>query len=126
MEYEDVTERARAAGWQLPDGWTVRASVEHDDTVTDPRNDEPNNPLIVRMWNLGAHEWGDASLWGVEAGTYPVEINAETGVVTTREINPLTEDYPLSELIPEALEMAQETLSLLMAADPVITYTPQS
>lgn len=194
MDEHDEVPAALLIGWTLPEGWTVRAWTEDDDSITDPRDEgdvyntdvdegdydhptkafcrhcgawirlldedsiasigptsegvkprvgdwadqvtgidcpmalehAPDEPLVVRMWrsdhwrfvgvlvevlDADGREWGRADLWGVEFGTFPSRIDPETGAVTSVEVDPLTDEYPLSELVPQALEEAQKALS---------------
>jgi hypothetical protein len=194
MHEHDEVPAVMLTGWTLPEGWTVRAWTEPDDSISDPRDEgdvyntdmdevdydrpahafcrhcdewittldettaqalgpaesgdepqagdwasiqsgitcpeahdhEPAEPLAVRMWHADrwrfvgvlvevldadGREWGRADLWGLESGTFPSRIDPVTGTVTTTEVNPLTDEYPLTELVPEALEEAQKALS---------------
>lgn len=237
----DVTDRARAAGWGLPDGFTVRAWMEHDDDQGDPREKgevyntdveeadygnpthgfckhcarwivkldqagadqvnqlhpadedgqpvavagdcvarlatfrapqtnasdvaglvearpavaltpagircpetgdphELDDPVVVRWWREDRWEfvgvlvevidsdgrvWGETALWAVEAGTFPTDIDRDTGEITSAEIDPLTDPHhPLPDLINDALGQAGDALAAALAAAPVITPPP--
>lgn len=216
MVHLDVTDRATAAGWTLPEGFTVTASLDDDDRTsddprewgdcyvtdvdevdydhptrgfckhcgtwirqvdddtarvmsepcecesdldvevcdhgveagdwttevtgiscpgTDDRRHELDNPLTVQWWNedrwtfvgvsvtvrdAEGRTWGDTSLWGIECGQFPSVIDPETGLVQVAYLDPLEDAYPLDELLPEALRVAQSALATHSTRNPVI------
>lgn len=79
---------------------------------------EPDESLMVRMWQDGmwsfvtvhveildprGRQRGAASDDAVEKGRFPSEIDPDTGAVHLVELDPLTDDYPLTQLVTEAL-----------------------
>jgi hypothetical protein len=76
--------------------------------------------VLVTVEDISGQEWGNVGLWTVESGHFPVSVDKATGEITAKDIDPLTEDYPLSELIPEALEQAQARLRSIHEAAPAI------
>lgn len=64
--------------------------------------------VVVQVEDPDGRDWGIATLGAVEAGTFPYMIDYTTGEVTSREIDPLTEDYPVPELITKALNEARQ------------------
>lgn len=130
----NLTERAIAAGWILPDSWTVHADLTYDDATTpdDYTSVEDHEPeyrdheRMIREWfdrgdwgygivavfvqDAHGRDWGRAILGSVEMGTYP---NADG---TSTFIEPL-EDTPGEysvirehDLIAEALRDAVREL----------------
>lgn len=193
---QNYTDRARALGWTIPDGFQVLAWMQPDENDKDPRDeadvyrtdvdeddyDNPTHgfcahcgrwitlvtggerpedgplwravepplftcdavnrphelapPLAVQMFFRKAWQfvgvivevrdesgrlWSGGSLWGLEAGRYPTKIDPATGLTEIRLLNPLTDDYPLCELLPEALSEAAKALAEHAAKAPAIT-----
>lgn len=97
---------------------------------------ELDDPVAVRWWREDRWEfvgvlvevvdgdgwvWGESSLWSVESGTFPTEIDPETGEITSREIDPLTDPHhPLPDLIGEALAEATRALPKHAENAPII------
>lgn len=126
---DNFEQAARGSIWrQAPDGSFVCSDgPDHAH--------ELDEPLVVRWWredrwmfvtvvvqveDPDGHGWGIATLGAVEAGTFPYLIDYATGQVTSRDINPLTEDYPVPELIIEALHDARQAVMSHGAAAPRI------
>ena len=119
----DVTERALDAGWAL-NGLKVTARLVDDEDTT-PADADCYTDTQQAEWDQGSwsycgvvvdvvdgdgRHWGSSSLWGTERG-YFTDTDEQDNVTGAHMINPLTEDYPLSELIPEALNYAAENIS---------------
>lgn len=103
----DVTERAIAGGWVLPNGWTVNADISPDYSIMDPyqefdcytlaqvdawRRDEWRL-VVVSVWveDASGREWGRDVLGAVEYGTIP--ITDDTGTVLGHDCcDPLTDN----------------------------------
>lgn len=79
---------------------------------------EPDESLVLRMWRDRAWSFvtvnveildragrvrGRAEVCSVERGRFPAEIDPDTGEVTYIQCDPLTDDFPLAQLIAEAL-----------------------
>jgi hypothetical protein len=88
IDTRDVTDRATAGGWVLPDGWTVKVDISPDDLTLDYWDDEVYSEYQTRAWENGdwqfvivsvwvedaaGREWGRDVLGGVEAGDFPSE-----------------------------------------------------
>lgn len=86
---------------------------------------ELDEPLVVRWWRQDrwtfvtvvvqvedpdGRDWGLATLGALESGTFPYMIDYATGEVTSRDIDPLTEDYPVPDLLDDALRDARQAL----------------
>jgi hypothetical protein len=87
MGHVDLTERAIAGGWTLPDGWTVTAESWHDDAVQDIGkefdcySDEDITAWCNSEWWIegitvsvqddAGRDWGVSSVGGFEAGQMP-------------------------------------------------------
>lgn len=98
---------------------------------------ELDDPVVVRWWREDRWEfvtalvevtddegrvWGMDSLGGVESGTFPVQIDPETGEITSKEIDPLTDpDHPLPDMIGQALAEAAAALDKHAENMPTIT-----
>lgn len=119
----DVTGVALAAGWAL-NGLKIMAR-EVADEVASPYDVDCYTATQVAEWDTGAwsycgvivdvvdgdgRHWGTSLMMSIERGYFTVT-DENDNVKDTREIDPLTEDYPLNELIPEALNYAAENLS---------------
>lgn len=76
--------------------------------------------VVVQVEDPDGREWGTATLGAVEMGTFPVGIDYTTGEVTSREIDPITEDYPVPELITDALQDARDAVRSHDAAGPQV------
>lgn len=128
----DVTALARKAGWGF-DNLTVTAQVEPDDH-TSVKEFDCYTPKEIAAWyrsewhyvgvtvtitDRHGNVWGESSLWGVEYGRY-TDTDENDTVTGTRDIDPLTGDYPVPDLIAQAFADVRQRLANL----PVITSTP--
>lgn len=126
IDKRDVTDRAIAGGWVLPDGWTVTAELSYDHDrvlpseydcysdaqITAWRNDEWGFGVVcVFVEDDHGRDWGRAIIGGVEYGHLPNEDGTDSTFV-----DPL-EDVPASysviregDMIGEALRDAVERL----------------
>jgi len=148
----DLTERATAAGWILPDGWTVHADLTYDDhtapddfmSVDDHEPEYRDHERMIREWfhrgdwgygvvavfvqDARGRDWGCSILGGVEMGTYP---NSDG---TSTFIEPL-EDTPGEysvirehDMIAEALRAAVRELAAFgdphgLIREPAVNYS---
>lgn len=134
----DLTDRAVAGGWTLPEGWRVFADAEEDSAV-DTLEGDGYTPTQVAAWladewcyffvsvwvqDATGREWGHAGLGLVEGGSYT--LTDEDDNVTGHEwIDPLESKpghySPIREhdLIGEALRDAVAELERF--GTPVIT-----
>src|SRR5439155_13942952 len=68
--------------------------------------------VLVEVADPDGRVWGESALWSVEAGTFPYMIDRETGEITSKEINPLTDQHhPLPDSISEALGQARDAVA---------------
>jgi hypothetical protein len=68
--------------------------------------------VLVHVLDDAGNERGSDVLGMVEEGEYPVEIDRETGAVTTKKIDPVTDpDHPLPDMIPTALHDARDRVA---------------
>lgn len=131
----DLTERATAGGWTLPDGWSVKADLSYDPYTTpddlgmpvedhDPEDQDHERMIrewferddwaygVVSVWvqdNTG-REWGRSVLGGVEMGTYP---NADGSSVFIEPLEDNPGEYSIireHDMIGEALREAVKEL----------------
>lgn len=101
LESKDVTEMARVAGYAFPADWTVTASTEAD-IDSDPYDADCYSPqdiaawkadewqyvgLIVTVADEDGHEWGSASIWGVDDG-FPLEDGTTTSAIGRVDLLP--------------------------------------
>jgi hypothetical protein len=106
-----------------------------DCPAVDDRRHEPDEPAVVRAWRADRWQfvgvlvdvvdpdgrvWGRDSLWAVESGEFP-QVDPDTGTVTYTTLDPLSDDHPLVDLIPQALSEARDALAKHAARAPMIT-----
>ena len=136
MDRTNYTARAREAGWQLPEGWTVVAEVCDDDTPTHPRDeydcyseddltayDRGDWRFVyvhVSVQDEDGHQWGASGIGGTEYGTLPDAGFVDPLSDTPGEYN-VVREY---DLIAEALRDAQGTLERF--GSPEITLPDQA
>lgn len=141
IEHVNITDRAVAGGWVLPDGWTVQADLTRDDAINDPATEYGEGsafgPVQVAAWQRDdwafgvvsvfvsdghGREWGSSVLGAVVFGDFP----DDDGNVTT--ILPL-DDKPAEYSVIREYDMIGEALreavkSLESFGSPVITEPP--
>ena len=121
----DVTDRATAGGWTIPDGWSVYADMIEDDLDV-AREFECYDAAQLDAWRRGdwsvvvvsvwvedgsGREWGWGNLGGVEHGRLPVteEDGTVTGYVDVDALEPRIGEYSVireHDMIGEALRDA--------------------
>lgn len=127
-------DEADAYNRALPEGEALELTAEaghwvtagEDGSVACPphRDHRLDLPLVVRDWKADRWNfvglqvevngpdgttWGEATVWDVEYGTFPYQIDRDTGDVEYREVNPLREAIAL-DYAADALERAQDAL----------------
>lgn len=138
IETVDVTDRATAAGWVLPDGWTVKADMTPDDIH--PIDDDEGLTsrqieawrqdewwyVVVSVWvqDADGRKWGHDSLGAVAYGTLPNTDEHDEIQGEPLDIHPLTDSHPIQEydMIGNALRDAVKQLEQF--GTPVMRITP--
>lgn len=132
----DLTARATAGGWVLPEGWTVQADLSYDDAITGPddymsvEDEEPeyqDHARMVREWfargdwgygvvsvwvqDAAGREWGQSVIGGIEMGTYPNEDGSSVFIEpledTPGEYNVIREYDMIGEALRDAVKALQ-------------------
>jgi hypothetical protein len=138
IESCDVTSRAVAGGWKLPEGWTVCADISRDDDIHPAQQGEAYEGEMLAWWKRDEWQFVNVSVWvqdrhgrewgrdvrgGCEYGYLPV---TEPGIAHGSVfVNPLTDapgEYsPIREydMIGNALRDAVEQLATF--GTPIIT-----
>lgn len=121
-DYVDLTERATAGGWTLPEGWSVRADRVPDEFHSDPHTEYGTDSAygqvqqdawlagrwwweIVSVWvqDASGREWGRDNMGGIEAGMFPQDDGS------TLDLDPL-EDEPANYSVIREHDMIGEAL----------------
>lgn len=135
IDSRDVTDRAKAGGWGLPEGWTVRAEISPDLDAR-PTEYDCYTPAQVRAWRedvwqfvhvsvrvTDAHgrEWGSDGLGANEYGRFPLtdEDGTETGDSYPDPFEQVTESDMLNNAMREAFDQVRQ-----FAANSTITMPP--
>jgi len=112
----DLTDRARAGGWILPDGWSVKADLTYDDRLHPAHDGDWATPDQVRAWSQGTWEYTTVSVWvqdrrGREWGSAALSGLVYGGLPRAGFCDPLTDDTIAEhDMIREALEDAVSNL----------------
>lgn len=119
-----------------PGDWAEQATGIDCPGVDDRKHMRDHEPVAVRWWLQGKwadvqvavevfdHDgrcWGIAMRGGVKMGTYPHNVDRDTGQITTRQFDPLNgPETSVPQLIDEAMRMAQQALVEHAETAPVI------
>lgn len=134
IEWVDVTDRAKAGGWGLPDGWTVRAEISPDND-SHPDHFDCYDAVQVQAWRddawrfvvLSVHvedadgrQWGASVVGANEYGRFPLV--QEEGDYQDAYPNPFGE-LAESDMINEALKDAVESTERFCDAEKITEPT---